>query len=274
MSDQEGRYQGSFEALDVLLAGVVLAGTWAALNMNLASQRALKTHKEATKDDLLPIIKKLPPESFDLGQLERLRLAGEAADYVYHRLIDARSISDDSLTKLPKALVEDSTVLRDVMFKVGRFYLDHLKGAKELLDDVEKGRGYKDLSSDLERLAYLYETHADLLAADRTIYKPEDAKRAFNLHAQIDTALGEQRASNIRHWTAQQARLLHILRETYNDVAATGRWLLRKDEAAAEKRFPSLYADRAAKKKTDKTAADPAATPAPTAPADDISTGI
>jgi hypothetical protein len=244
MSDHDTVNQDAFLALQGALDEVSPSTTTTSISAKTASNRALKLCKEVEKDDIAPKfaqLSRLDADVYDPQVITRLRLAALAAAYIYGRLLDARALPADADAKLPKPLVEAATALRLTMLKVCRFYLDAIKEARLILDDVERGRGYVDLASDLERLAYLYQGHSDVLAADSTIYKASDATLAHQLDAQISDALGEQRKGQVSHWIDRQARVLVLLRGAYDDVAATGQWLLRSDPAQAQKRFPPLH---------------------------------
>jgi hypothetical protein len=179
----------------------------------------------------------LPARRFDPLHIWRLEQAALASWYVSLLVRTASALSTGA--KLPEELLTGGTELRQLMIKVILYMVGHVKGISTQVDDIRTGKGHIDLADDLMRLADLYDEHALALAADQTHYRPEDAVKARKIAQAILMVLGDGRASDTAYWADYQARAWSLLVNTYEEVAAAGRWLFRHENGDAL--FPSLY---------------------------------
>ena len=179
----------------------------------------------------------LPADRFDMQHVE---LLSPAALATWHTVLMQRAAAVLSTgAKVPEEILARGSALKENMFKVADYVLGQVDGIKEQLADILSGRGHIDQADDLMRLADIYETHAAALAVDQIHYKADDAVTARKLAHGIYKVLGDGRTSDARYWSDYQARAWTFLLETYDEVAAAGRWLYRHENGEA--RFPSLY---------------------------------
>jgi hypothetical protein len=190
------------------------------------------------KPEVKAVFQTLPAERFDMQHVELLETASMAT---WHTVLMQRSASVLSTgAKVPDEILAQGTMVKERMFKVVDYVLGHVGGIREQLADIRGGKGHVDLADDLMREADLYEAHATALVEDRIHYKAEDAVTARKLAHGIYKVLGDGRSSDARYWSEYQARAWTFLLETYDEVAAAGRWLYRHENGEAL--FPSLYA--------------------------------
>jgi hypothetical protein len=233
--------QAAYESLASELAAAQ-PSTVKSLNLKVAATRAFKLHEEINKPDAAELVADISPVLFKRHNLALLVTAANAASYAYAMLKDAKALKDDDQTKLPPELVKAAKAHRKHMLNVAEYNLAHLSDASKILTDIRSGQGYIDLATDLTRLASLYEAYKSILKKDQTKYNPADAQRALDLDSQITQLLEQTKQGRITLWTNQSARVATVLRTVYEDVAETGRWVLRHlpEETLAE-RFPSLF---------------------------------
>jgi hypothetical protein len=179
----------------------------------------------------------LPAAEFDIQHVLRLESAALAAWYVSLML---RSASVTAGVKIPENVIEQGTLLKQVMLKVLEYNLGHDADLITALTDIRQGNGYVDLASDLVRLGTLYQAHAADLATDVRHYRAEHAETAGRLAQAIHQVLGDGRDPSARYWNNYMPRAWSFLVITYDEVSAAGRWLFRHEDG--DERFPSLYA--------------------------------
>ncbi len=231
-----------------------------ALNLKVASNRALHVYEEAREPDATEWLALVHEKIFDKNRIALLLTCAQAAAHIYAELSNAKSLKDNLHARLPAALVDLATEHRKKMLKVLDYILGDLPDVAQILTDIRSGSGYEDLSNDLYRLGQLYNQHHDTLDADRIRFNFADARTAYDLDAQISMALDQNRRERIAFWTQENARIITLLRSHYGEVAGTCRWLLRElDEDTLDERFPSLFSGRGGrpKKATETTAPAP-----------------
>lgn len=208
----------------------------------------------------------LPKKHFDQAHVEELESVALAA---WHAAIELRSANaGKSEAKLPVALVMESTALRARMTALATYNFgdDPVDGPE--IEDIKIGTGYTDLASDLVRLRKLFLKHLDEVKLDRKNYQSGDEVLAGRLAHAIVKELGEAKNQQQKLWSDLAARSWTLLVQVYDEVAAAGGWLWRKEGAAD--RFPSLYAaGRAAPSRPAKTKDAPAAEDAAKGPSAD-----
>jgi hypothetical protein len=180
----------------------------------------------------------LPVTHFDMQHVDRLESAAMATWYAELCLRTASTMV--SSAKLPETVVTEATALKQRMFRVAEYNLDHIPEVVAELDAIRPGTGHIDLANDLMRLAVIFQAHADRLSQDSQRYQAGDAESARRYAHSIYQVLGDGRQSNARYWGDYLSRAWTLLVTTYDEVSAAGRWLYRHDNGEA--RFPSLYA--------------------------------
>lgn len=239
----EPAQRAAYESLQAALASVSL-GSAPKVNLKAAAVRAARLYQQMQREDVRALLGRLPddPGLFDQAQVPLLLTLSAAASHVSAALKDAKALREGEGARLPRELVEEATALRLRMLSVAEYNLGDDPDVAKRLADIRAGVGYLDLAEDLNRLGMLYQANASTLARDQHKYRAEDGARAFALDAEIVAHLDAERRAGVAHWTEQAQRLATLLRATYDDVAATGRWLLRHLPAEAlQRRFPSLF---------------------------------
>jgi len=188
--------------------------------------------------DLRARFASLPVAEFDIEQVDILEPAALAVWYVSLRLRDA-SVSS-SAAMVPVELAGEATTVKQRMMLVLAYNLGEDGDVASKLDDIRSGTGHVDLAGDLMRLARLYEDHAAALGVDARHYRADDVETARRLAMSIHQILGDGLSGDREYWAEYRARAWTFLVNTYDEVSATGRWLLRNDDP--DRRFPSLYA--------------------------------
>jgi hypothetical protein len=226
----------AFEALQPALdlQDEVRAGT---TDRRKAINYAASAGRTVKQPEIRAEFESLPARRFDMQHVDMLETAALATWYVTIRHQDASVLA--STAKLSDELVAQATEKKQTMQRVIEYNLDHLPEVALKLADIRPGQGHIDLADDLVRLAGLYESHADILAADTHRYQAGDAATAKQLAQAINKVLGDGRYSDVRYWTDYLGRAWTFLVTTYEEVAAAGRWLFRDE--SGETRFPSLY---------------------------------
>ncbi len=236
--------KAAYESLEADLAAAKPSEA-KSLNLKVAATRAFLIHEEIGKPDAAELVKELTPKVFNRHHLVLLVTAANAASYAYAMLKDAKALTDEDSAKLPPELVEAAKAHRKRMYKVAEYSLDEIPDASKRLADIRSGHGYIDLASDLTRLVNLYEDYKSILQKDKAKYNAADVQRALDLDQQITQRLNQTKQKRITLWTDQSARVATVLRAVYEDVAATGRWVLRHlPEETLDERFPSLFAGK------------------------------
>lgn len=231
------RGQTAFDAIQPLLA-TLAEDELMTINtdMSAAAIGALGVAERAREPTLLARFQSLPASEFDFSQIELLTMLGWAALYVMTRTGPARGRS-----KLPVTLVESAVVLEARMQICSEYHLsDHPEAGGEL-SRLRPGNGYRDLAADLLGYAHLYRTHQDVLSRDFKHYRATDEGEAVQTAEQIYTFLGEAATAEPQISSIDARRIWTLLVPTYENVAATGRWLLRHESSRAERLFPSLF---------------------------------
>lgn len=199
---------------------------------------AASVGRMVTLPERLTAFASLPATFFNMVHVARLEQVADATFYAWLQTADARALHTGSRMPLPN-LVE-MTALRTVMIKVLEYNVGDNEAVSKKLASIRPGHGHADTGSDLWRLGVLYEEHAAALAADTRLYKPEDAVKAKRYAQAINHVLGDGTESDALFWGDYLGRAWTLLVNTYDEVAAAGRWMFRHENGEAM--FPSLYA--------------------------------
>lgn len=194
----------------------------------------------------------LPKEEFDLGHVRDLGLLAQAAWYATTQLAIASATSTEA--KLPAKLVQRSAERKARMLKVVTYLFDDHPRIGREISDIILGTGYRDLASDLIRLAKIYVSERSTVEKDPKHYRADDEAEALKDADEIIACLGAARSSAERTWADVVARSWTLLCQSYGEVMAAGSWLLR-NEGAAEIFLPLVVAGRLGRAKLRKKGA-------------------
>jgi hypothetical protein len=207
------------------------------LDLELAALTALNVARLVHEPSLLERFRAMPAAEIDREAVDRLEPFAWAAWHAHRaHQIAARS---SSAAVVPVALAEAATELERRMQRCVEYHLaDHPEAAAKVAF-LRAGTGYRDLAGDLMGYAELYRDYVDELRHDRKQYRVGDADEAVRLATQLFETLafaqggvGQALSVRDRAWT--------LLLRCYDEVAATGRWLLRH-EPKVDAYFPSLH---------------------------------
>lgn len=178
----------------------------------------------------------LPAAAFDVAHVDRLEPTALA---LWHALVEAkRAAVGASQVAVAGEVIKQAKALKRRMYQVIEYHLGSDSAVRAELDAIREGTGYMDLAEDLMRLARLYEAHAPALAGDTTHYRQSDREEASRMAHVIVHELGEVRQSEAAIWSDHVRRTWTLLANSYDEISAAGRFLLRHQDAEA--RFPSL----------------------------------
>ncbi len=95
-------------------------------------------------------------------------------------------------------------------------------------------------------------------------YRASDQRDARKTAGEIIKAFSDSGDSDAVLWKGRSARVWSLLLRSYEEVCGLCRWLLRETPAAAQARFPSLFAETRSAPSTPRKA-EPPVTPTPDA---------
>jgi hypothetical protein len=194
----------------------------------------------------------LPEAEFDIAHVRDL---GQLALGTWYATIELASASATSTeAKLPAALVQRATERKTRMLKVVVYHFeDHPMLGPEVADII-LGTGYRDMASDLPRLAKVYANERATVEKDPKHYRADDEAEALKNARAILEHLSEARSSAERMWADVVARSWTLMSQSYNEVSAAGSWLLRH-EGGAVMFLPLVVAARLGRAKPKKKGA-------------------
>ncbi|HEU4537789.1 MAG TPA: hypothetical protein VFS00_26895 [Polyangiaceae bacterium] len=179
----------------------------------------------------------LPPSEFDPEWLELLEPLAMALWHVQRTHL-AVTGSSTAAAVVPVELSEAATELERRMQTCVEYHLADHPEAGPKVAFLRVGTGYRDLAGDLMGYAELYRDYRDELRYDRKHYREGDAEEAVRLATRLFEALAMGQGGD-QHRIALRDRAWTMLSRCYDEVAVTGRWLLRHD-ANVGAMFPTL----------------------------------
>ena len=188
---------------------------------------ALAVGRKANAAPLRARFESLPKKEFDIASLDNLESYGRSCWYALTQGLAASAQSTEA--KLPVALVEKATKTRARMIKTLEYHYEPDTKVGREVTDIRLDSGYRDLARDLGRLAVVYRAEHDGLKEDKKHYRASDATLAATLSQEIVDELGAATSAEQKQWTEMVARTWTLLKTAYDDVAATGAWLLRNE---------------------------------------------
>jgi hypothetical protein len=233
------RGQAAFEAVRAQLA-TLADDELQPLNVDMtaAAIGAIGVADRAREPSLLARFQGLPPGEFDATQIDRLSELGWAA---LHTVTLTSQLGGRGRAKLPADLVEHAVTLEARMQTCCEYHLgDHPEAGVEVAR-LRPGMSYTDVAGDLLGYAALYYAYQAILSADTKHYLATDPEDAVSTAEQMYTLLGESATIQAEVSAVDAQRVWTLLLRIYEDVADTGRWLLRSEPRRAERLFPSLF---------------------------------
>ncbi len=188
---------------------------------------ALAVGRKANAAPLRARFESLPKKEFDIASLDNLELYGRSCWYALTQGLAASAQSTEA--KLSVALVEKATGTRARMIKTLEYHYEPDTSVGREVTDIRLDSGYRDLARDLGRLAVVYRAEHDDLKDDKKHYRASDATLAATLSQEIVNELGAATSAEQKRWTEMVARTWTLLKTAYDNVAATGAWLLRNE---------------------------------------------
>ena len=203
-----------------------------------AAVAALGVAARANEADLLTRFKKLPTDEFDASLVEQLATIAWACWHAFTEHQKVRALATDA--KLPADLVQNAMTIESRMQACCEYYLNDDPVIGPYLAMLRAGTGHRDLAADLLGYAEVYRDHYDIVSVDKKYFRVTDADDAVKTAEAMLGLLGAKLGPETRISADDLARAWTLLFDTYDEVATTGRWLLRKD-SQADKVFPSLH---------------------------------
>ena len=196
---------------------------------------ALSLLEHARVPSRLAWLTKLPPDLFDPNTLSRL----EATAALLRELAAAaeQEAARATSAKVAAATMEKASLVKGRLQRVLEYQLTDEASVREL-DGIRPGTGYKDLATDLVRLAALAENHPAEIAGDRHFVATDPAD-ARTLADAIVAALGTSLAGLDGESDDTRARVVTLLINDYAELLAALNFVGRHEpKAEQEKRRP------------------------------------
>jgi hypothetical protein len=209
-------------------------------DVELVAAGALRVARSAGEPPLRARFRALPPSEFDPECLDLLEPLAWALWHVHRAQRAPAATTAAAAAVVPVELVEAATELERRMQNCVEYHLADHPEAGPTVAFLRAGTGYRDLAGDLLGYAELYRTHREELRHDRKHYREGDADEAVRLATRLFEALALGQGGD-RHGLALRDRAWTLFARAYDEVAATGRWLLRRESGAAST-FPTLRA--------------------------------
>lgn len=179
----------------------------------------------------------LDAKLFDPAHTGDLATIALAVSHAYVELQSARAQATEA--KLPVALVDAATEVKERMLECAEYLFKRHAVLSREVASIRVGTGYRDLASDLIRLAKVYEDNKATVEKDPLNYRSTDAAEARTHAQKILTTLGEAQSAEEKRCVAALTRAWTLLRAGYDEVQAAGVFVYRHEEP--EDKFPSLY---------------------------------
>lgn len=211
-----------------------------------AAPAALQVVQQLNNPELLGLLKQMP--RFEVRWAEDLPKYIWAAWYARAQLHDVEA--GESSAKLPADLAERARSRRERMLKLMEYYFDDDENVAPVLASIRAGSGYRDLATDLVRLAESYDAHVSSIKGDAKHYRASDAREARRDAQTILLELGDNRQAGDSNAAAYAQRSWTLLSKRYDQVRNAVLYL-QQDNPTAREAFPPLVsiARRAAKSK-------------------------
>ncbi|MBK9264049.1 MAG: hypothetical protein IPM54_30135 [Polyangiaceae bacterium] len=209
------------------------------IDLDAAAFAALATYMRATAPALRARFQKQHDAGeFDIAHLDDLEELAFAVLYAHAEASAHRA--SDSGAKLPAALVERAIELEARMQALCEYHFRDDPEIAAELDRLRPGTSHRDLASDLNGYARIYDLRRDIVALDRKHYRETDLVDARAVAGVIFTTLSAGASSKARIAQDTLARAWTLLCRSYDEVRAVGLYVLRHN-ADKHRFFPSLF---------------------------------
>lgn len=209
------------------------------IDIEAAALVSLATYTRATA----PALRSRFQEQHEVGEFD-IRNLDDLEDIAFAVLYAQAEANvfraTDSSAKLPAALVERAIEIEERMQALCEY---HFRDDPEIaveLDRLRPGAGHRDLASDLNGYARIYEHRRDIVATDKKHYREADAGDARTVAGVILNLLSAGVPSKARVAQDTLARAWTLLWRSYDEVRTVGLHLLRHNQEK-HRLFPSLF---------------------------------
>jgi hypothetical protein len=210
------------------------------VDIEAASLAALATYTRATAPALRARFQKQHDAGeFNINHLDELEDLAFAVLFANEEANVFRAT--DSSAKLPAALVERAIEIEERMQALCEY---HFRDDPEIaveLDRLRPGSGHRDLASDLNGYARIYELRREIVVLDKKHYRETDLGDARAVAGVILNLLSAGSPSKARIAQDTLAGAWTLLSNNYDEVRAVGLHLLRHNQDK-HRLFPSLFA--------------------------------
>lgn len=210
------------------------------IDIEAAALASLATYARATAPSLRARFQKQHEVGeFDIRNLDDLEELAFAVLFAHGEANVFRAT--ESSAKLPAALVERAIEIEERMQTLCEYHFrDDAEIAAEL-DRLRPGSGHRDLASDLNGYARIYELRHDIVVHDKKHYRETDMGDARAVAGVILNLLSAGSTSKARIAQETLARVWTLLFHHYDEVRTVGLHLLRHNQDK-HRFFPSLFA--------------------------------
>lgn len=239
------RAEAEAQAPDALERPTVTVRDAAMLGMTVARRAHSSSERSAFE-------KLLTAGLLDGAHYTKLTRYAGALLYVRAQIDRAPTVS---LALVPADLAEKGDLIRRRMVKVLGFYFAEGTDVGDTVAKIRPGSSYADLVGDLVTLATLYRDHRARIEHTPEFYFASDETDAKQVAGEIVAHLSSTEEGP--SWTDAQQRVWTLFRRAYDEVAAGGRYLFRRDADVGE-RFPTLHSLNAVGRQSPAAKGEPA----------------
>jgi hypothetical protein len=209
------------------------------VDLEAAALAALATYARATAPALRSRFQKQHEiGEFDITHLDDLEDLAFAVLFAHAEASVFRAA--ESGAKLPAALVERAIEIEERMQALCEYHFRDDPEIAAELDRLRPGSGHRDLASDLNGYARIYEIRRDTVILDKKHYRDTDMDDARAVAGVILNLLSAGSSSKARIAQDTLSRAWTLLCRSYDEVRAVGLHFLRHNQEK-HRFFPSLF---------------------------------
>jgi hypothetical protein len=209
------------------------------IDTEAAALASLATYARATAPALRSRFQKQHEVGeFDIAHLDDLEDLAFAVLFAHAEAAVFRA--SESGAKLPAALVERAIEIEDRMQALCEYHFRDDPEIAAELDRLRPGSGHRDLASDLNGYARIYELRRDVVAFDKKHFRETDMDDARAVAGVIFNLLSGTTTSKAQIAQDTLTRAWTLLERSYDEVRAVGLHLLRHNQDK-HRFFPSLF---------------------------------
>jgi predicted metal-dependent hydrolase len=175
-----------------------------------------------------------------ITKLKTYALALWQAETEYRRC----QVEEEAQQTPPAELVEQCRSTRDELVAAARYVFRSDKKASEVLVDITRSTGYRDLADDLNRLAELFNAHWNQVNGRSEIRK-DNLDQAAQLGAKLMNIVSVDRSTALAEWSAIRQQAWTLLHRAYQEVRDGAAYIHRTQPQKLDA-YPSLFATTAA----------------------------